>query len=185
MHQVCTIDHYILMTITSDDRHHGAKHIFVKQVFRDMSDVGDHKKRAKYRLILFHIGCGFGSNWGFFQVFVKDPDGSFAGEIPGSDREDDRRRQDPVGLLRHPGRSGEASVENHSFIYQSNSNPSTSHTEFNLIKTDENLFRGWPQPTYSVWNCKTYLLQNVFKVSRFVHSYDFKESINIKYHSVR
>ena len=51
-----------------------------------------------------------------FQVFVKDPDGSFAGEIPGSDREDDRRRQDPVGLLRHPGRSGEASVENHSFI---------------------------------------------------------------------
>ena len=41
------------------------------------------------------------------------------------------------------------------------------------------------QPTYSVWNCKTYLLQNVFKVSCFVHSYDFKESINIKYHSVR
>ena len=73
MHQVCTIDHYILMTITSDDRHHGAKHIFVKQVFRDMSDVGDHKKRAKYRLILFHIGCGFGSNWGFFSGFRQRP----------------------------------------------------------------------------------------------------------------
>ena len=74
--------------------------------------------------------CNVYSEDFFLQVFVKDPD---AVEIAGSDREDDRRRQDPVGLLRHPGRSGEASVENHSFIYQSNSNPSTSHTEFNLI----------------------------------------------------
>lgn len=121
----------------------------------------------------------------YHQVFVKDPDGTFAREVPGANWKDDWRWQDPAWLLRHPGRSCQAAVENYSFIYPIRHSPYlkiSSWSESNLIWTDENLFKGQPRPfiTQFANASRTYLLLDLFKVLRFVHSYDFKGSINIK-----
>ena len=77
----------------------------------------------------------------YHQVFVKDPDGTFAREVPGSNWEDDWRRQDPAGLLRHPRRSCQAAVENNPFIYPIAVHIS-SWSESDLNWTDENHFKG-------------------------------------------